>query len=86
MPISTSTVATGSATRVGGGFYSWAALTCVLIAVIGFARSYYLKWLFGTPPLPSCFTCTARLCHRGACYSARKLTSSLRIACVSTGA
>ena len=52
MPISTSTVATGSATRVGGGFYSWAALTCVLIAVIGFARSYYLKWLFGTPPLP----------------------------------
>ena len=52
MPSSTSIIATSSGVRVGRGFFLWAALTCVLIAVIGFARSYYLKWLFGTPPLP----------------------------------
>jgi hypothetical protein len=52
MPSSSSTIATSSGARVGRSFYSWAALTGVLIAVIGFARSYYLKWLFGTPPLP----------------------------------
>lgn len=52
MPSSTPTIATGSGVRVGSGFYLWAALTCALIAVLGFARSYYLKWLFGTPPLP----------------------------------
>ncbi len=52
MPSRISTIATNSGVRIGRGFYLWAALTCVLIAVIGFARSYYLKWLFGTPPLP----------------------------------
>lgn len=52
MPSSTSTLATNNGARVGRSFNLWAALTCVLIAVIGFARSYYLKSLFGTPPLP----------------------------------
>ena len=32
--------------------YTWAAVACALIAVIGFARSYYLKSFFGRPPLP----------------------------------
>jgi hypothetical protein len=32
--------------------YTWAALACALIAVTGFARSYYFKSLFGRPPLP----------------------------------
>jgi hypothetical protein len=31
--------------------YIWAALGCALIAVTGFARSYYLKSFFGTPVL-----------------------------------
>jgi hypothetical protein len=32
--------------------YVWAALAAALIAVTGFARTYYLKTLFGAPPLP----------------------------------
>lgn len=52
MPSGSSTFATRSGVRVGRRLFLWAALTCALIAVIGFARSYYLKWLFGTPPLP----------------------------------
>jgi hypothetical protein len=31
--------------------FIWASLGCMLIAVTGFARSYYLKSLFGTPAL-----------------------------------
>ena len=32
--------------------YVVAALACSTIAVTGFARSYFLKSLFGSPPLP----------------------------------
>jgi hypothetical protein len=32
--------------------YVWAALACALIALTGFARTYYLKGLLGGPPLP----------------------------------
>jgi hypothetical protein len=32
-------------------FYVWAALAIALVALTGFARSYYLKYLFGRPPL-----------------------------------
>jgi len=32
--------------------YVWAALAVALIAVIGFARTYYLKGLFASSPLP----------------------------------
>jgi hypothetical protein len=32
-------------------FYAWAALALALIAAAGFARSYYLKFLFHRPPL-----------------------------------
>lgn len=32
--------------------YTWAALTIVVIVFTGFARTYYLKALFGTPVLP----------------------------------
>jgi hypothetical protein len=38
--------------RIHQGMYIWAAFACALIAVTGFARSYYLKSLFGKPPLP----------------------------------
>ena len=38
----------GSAER---RFYGWAAVVTALIAVGGFARTYYLKSVFGTPPL-----------------------------------
>jgi hypothetical protein len=39
--------------RVSQSFYLSAALTCALIAVIGFGRTYYLKALFETRPLPT---------------------------------
>jgi hypothetical protein len=32
--------------------YTWAALAAVLIVFAGFARTYYLKGLFGSPALP----------------------------------
>lgn len=32
--------------------YIWAAVFIPIIVLIGFARSYYLKGFFGTPPLP----------------------------------
>jgi hypothetical protein len=38
--------------RPDGSTYIVAALACGLIALTGFARSYYLKSLFGNPPLP----------------------------------
>lgn len=44
---------TGIRPRIGRDFYVWAALTCAGIAVLGFGRTYYLKALFGTPPLPA---------------------------------
>jgi hypothetical protein len=43
---------TKAASRTEGSTYIVAALACALIAVTGFARSYYLKSLFGRPPLP----------------------------------
>jgi hypothetical protein len=43
---------TKSASRSDGSTYIVAALACGVIAVTGFARSYYLKSLFGRPPLP----------------------------------
>ena len=39
--------------RPGYRLYVWAALTCALIAFIGFSRSYYLKSLFAKPALPA---------------------------------
>jgi hypothetical protein len=38
--------------RIRQSMYTWAALACGLIVVTGFARSYFLKSLFGKPPLP----------------------------------
>ena len=38
--------------RVDQRYYLWVALACATIAVTGFGRSYYLKYVFGTPPLP----------------------------------
>ena len=35
-----------------GSFYTWAAVGTFLIIFAGFARTYYLKILFGTPALP----------------------------------
>ena len=37
---------------VGRWFYTWVALGTALIVFAGFARSYYLKGVFGTPALP----------------------------------
>ncbi len=33
-------------------FYSWASVAAFTIVFAGFARTYYLKFLFGTPALP----------------------------------
>lgn len=44
-----------STTHRGGfdrRFSTWAAIATALIVFIGFARTYYLKGVFGTPPLP----------------------------------
>lgn len=35
-----------------GSFYTWVAVCTFLIVFAGFARTYYLKILFGTPALP----------------------------------
>ena len=32
--------------------YIWVAVFIPIIVLMGFARTYYLKGLFGTPPLP----------------------------------
>jgi hypothetical protein len=37
--------------RADRGIYTWAALAAVIIVFAGFARTYYLKGLFGTPAL-----------------------------------
>jgi len=39
-------------TRGRGSFYTWVAVGTFLIVFAGFARTYYLKILFGTPALP----------------------------------
>jgi len=40
--------------RTGGDhrFYRWSATAAFAVVVVGFARTYYLKLLFGTPALP----------------------------------
>ena len=37
--------------RVDRAIYTWAALAAVIVVFAGFARSYYLKGIFGTPAL-----------------------------------
>ena len=39
-------------TKGRGSFYTWVAVGVFLIVFAGFARTYYLKILFGTPALP----------------------------------
>ena len=39
-------------TRSRGSFYTWVAVCTLLIIFGGFARTYYLKELFGTRALP----------------------------------
>jgi len=38
--------------KARGSFYTWVAVGTFLIIFAGFARTYYLKILFGTPALP----------------------------------
>lgn len=40
------------ANRADHALYRWAAIAAFTVVVVGFARTYYLKLLFGTPPLP----------------------------------
>lgn len=35
-----------------GSFYTWAVVAAALIVFAGFARTYYLRMLFGKPALP----------------------------------
>jgi hypothetical protein len=48
-----STIPDARSGRVDRRLYAWAAAVTVLIAFGGFARTYYLKLAFGTPPLPA---------------------------------
>jgi hypothetical protein len=55
--MSTIEAPTAVAGRIGSaapvrGYYRWLALAAAAVAVVGFARSYYLKGLFGTRALP----------------------------------
>jgi hypothetical protein len=38
--------------RADHALYRWAAIAAFAVVVVGFARTYYLKLLFGTPALP----------------------------------
>jgi len=38
--------------HAGHGLYAWSAAAAFTIVLIGFARTYYLKFHFGTPALP----------------------------------
>jgi len=40
------------ANRGDHSLYRWAAIAAFAVVVVGFARTYYLKLLFGTPALP----------------------------------
>lgn len=42
-----------SRARMDRAIYTWAALVAVLVVFAGFARTYFLKGLFGTPALTS---------------------------------
>ena len=53
MAMETVEVTSGARARVHQSMYTGAAIACALIAVTGFARSYYLRLLFGQPPLPA---------------------------------
>lgn len=46
------TFATANRPKARGSFYTWVAVCIFLIIFAGFARTYYLKALFGTPALP----------------------------------
>jgi len=45
------TLAAANRPKPRGGFYTWVAVCIFLIIFAGFARTYYLKTLFGTPAL-----------------------------------
>jgi hypothetical protein len=40
------------ASPVDHGFYRWTAIAAFTVVVVGFARTYYLRLLFGAPALP----------------------------------
>ena len=46
------TYARALSARAAHRFYRWFAIAAFAIVVLGFARTYYLKVLFGTPSLP----------------------------------
>ena len=46
------TYASAHRTKLRGSFYTWVVVGIFLIVFAGFARTYYLKILFGTPALP----------------------------------
>lgn len=46
------TFAAANRPKARGSFYTWVAVGIFLIVFAGFARTYYLKALFGTPALP----------------------------------
>lgn len=46
------TFAAANRPKARGSFYTWVAVCIFLIIFAGFARTYYLKALFGTPALP----------------------------------
>lgn len=46
------TFAAANRPKPRGSFYTWVAVCIFLIIFAGFARTYYLKTLFGTPALP----------------------------------
>jgi hypothetical protein len=47
-----SVAANSPRTGLDGRFYVWASIVAGLIVFVGFARSYFLQTLFGTPALP----------------------------------
>jgi hypothetical protein len=49
--MSTVTIASPVRARADRAFYTWAGLVAVLIVFAGFARTYYLKGLYGAPSL-----------------------------------
>lgn len=72
-------------TRLRRAFFPWAALTCALIAVIGFRRSYYLKSLFATAPLPPSLHVHGVIMSWWCLLFGVQLISLQRTVCVYTG-
>lgn len=56
-------------------FYLWVAIAAALIVFFGFARTYYLKGVFGTPPLSILLHAHAVLVTLGLCFFLFKLVS-----------